>query len=211
MFLEAARGLSVFRLLRVLNQKLGLECTRLRDTLPSPVTPGPPLHWNLRWPHVDWSLPDERRTPMNNRSKTRSQCTRDFENDPTLAEPVAINQQVTTGDHFSYRSMCPGQSLRDEVDCSVDSRMPLLARGYTIRHNHLDVVTQLPDQPNGIEPGAIQSSSSSTHPRCAAGLEYYDLMIPYIQNIETISWGSLVAVEDFTQTLPNFSQSMPNL
>ena len=35
MSLEAARGLTIPELLRVLNEKLGLECTRLRE-LPSP-------------------------------------------------------------------------------------------------------------------------------------------------------------------------------
>jgi len=43
------------------------------------------------------------------------------------------------------------------------------------------------------------------------GSEYRDLIAPYIQNTETLRCHSLVAVEDFTQTLPNFPQSTPDL
>jgi len=39
MSLEAAQGLSIFELLRVLNEKLVLGCTRLRHTPLPPVTP----------------------------------------------------------------------------------------------------------------------------------------------------------------------------
>ena len=35
---EAVRDLSSFELLRALNEKLDLECTRLRETRPSPTT-----------------------------------------------------------------------------------------------------------------------------------------------------------------------------
>ena len=38
-----------------------------------------------------------------------------------------------------------------------------------------------------------------------------DLLVPYIQNTETLWCYELVAIEDFTQTLPNFPMSMPNL
>ena len=38
MSLEAARGLSIPDLLRVLDEKLSLECTKLRDTLPLPFS-----------------------------------------------------------------------------------------------------------------------------------------------------------------------------
>jgi len=43
------------------------------------------------------------------------------------------------------------------------------------------------------------------------GPECRDLITPYIQNTETLRCDSIVAVEDFTQTLPNFPQSTPNL
>lgn len=41
--------------------------------------------------------------------------------------------------------------------------------------------------------------------------EFRDLIKPYIQNIETLQFEKLTAIEDLTQTLPNFPQSTPNL
>jgi len=43
MSLEAARGLPILELLRVLNEKLCLECTELRKIPLPPVTPAPLL------------------------------------------------------------------------------------------------------------------------------------------------------------------------
>ena len=37
------------------------------------------------------------------------------------------------------------------------------------------------------------------------------LIIPHIQNLETLDIDSISAVEEFAQTLPNFPQSVPNL
>ena len=41
--------------------------------------------------------------------------------------------------------------------------------------------------------------------------EFRDLIAPHIQKIETLRFDELVNIEDFTKTLPNFSQSTPNL
>ena len=41
--------------------------------------------------------------------------------------------------------------------------------------------------------------------------EFRDLIAPYIQNIETLLFDGLEAIEDLTQILPNFPQSTPNL
>ena len=41
--------------------------------------------------------------------------------------------------------------------------------------------------------------------------ELRDLIIPHIQNTETLQAGNLPTIEDFTQILSNFPQSMPNL
>ena len=38
-----------------------------------------------------------------------------------------------------------------------------------------------------------------------------DLITPHIQNTEVLKFWELTTLEDFTQTLPNFPQSMPNL
>ena len=43
------------------------------------------------------------------------------------------------------------------------------------------------------------------------GRGLHDLIMPYIQNIETLRFEELTAIEDLTRIFPNFPQSMPNL
>ena len=57
MSLEAARGLSIFELLCVLNEKLNLEHTRLQDTPLPPVGPAASLESEVS-PH--WLVPSRR-------------------------------------------------------------------------------------------------------------------------------------------------------
>ena len=107
MLLEAVRNLSVSELLRALNEKLGLECTRIRNISTSHTVPAAslksevsirlptPVPWAQRWGLTPVCHTDR---------KSRSQNTRCSKVHPLFTEHVAASQQVVTGDPFSYRS-----------------------------------------------------------------------------------------------------------
>lgn len=95
MALEAARDLSVQDLLRVLNEKLGLECTRLRETPLPPVVSAaslePEVMASTLLDHLDECL-----TPVNLIDrKPRNQSTRRPEAPKLFAKPAAASQQIT--------------------------------------------------------------------------------------------------------------------
>ena len=108
MSLEAARNLSIPDLLSVLNEKLGLECTRLKETLlpctvsatflQSEVSEFRSTHFNKRGSGLTPAI----RTDQ----KSRNQSTRSFGIDSLSAECIAAGKQVAARDPFSYRPRC---------------------------------------------------------------------------------------------------------
>jgi len=110
MSLEAARNLSVPDLLRVLDEKLGLEYVRLREShLPPVVSLG--SYVRISWScHLILKECGSGVLQLNVNPagrKSRSQSTRYSEPHPLLSEPAAAGEQVATRDDFSNRSTCP--------------------------------------------------------------------------------------------------------
>ena len=107
MSLEAAPNLSVPELLRVLNEKLGLECTRAREIRFPPV-PGSvnslsraqvsinPVDLPLQawWWDLTYDPPDR---------KPQSQSERNSGAHPFLVDPVAPREQASTRDPLPHR------------------------------------------------------------------------------------------------------------
>ena len=104
MSLEAARGLSIPDLLRLLNEKLGLECTRVREIPLSPAVPAPTLGSEVSTRRLGlirrWSL-----THLNYVDRwPRNQSTGCFEAHPFFTEHVATSQQAAAGAPLLCRS-----------------------------------------------------------------------------------------------------------
>ena len=169
MLVEAVRNLSVSELLRALNEKLGLECTRIRNISTSHTVPAAslksevstrlptPVPWAQRWGltpvcHID--------------RKSRNQSTRCSKVHPLFTEHVAASQQVVTGDPFSYRSILSRSFQRGhERYPSTNSRVPILARIHHIHPGKLDDNLRLPKELDGGELGARKGSSSGNSSR----------------------------------------------
>ena len=156
MSLEAARNLSIPELLRVLNDKLHSECNRLQEY-------HPPLAVSISFLETEVSALSSHlnhrgeispiyRKPLD--QKSRGQSTRRSETHSLAAEPIATGQQGTTRDSFAYRSMFPVRRCRRgrEADCSVDPRMPLLARLHHIRPHQLEANITLQQGLDGVDP-----------------------------------------------------------
>jgi len=109
MSLEAARDLPIPDLVRVLNEKLGLEYTRLQETpisctmsatsLRSEVSEPRSTSFRQAW---QWGLT----LAVHTDRKSRNQYTRSSEINLHLAERVTASKQVAARVPFSYRLIC---------------------------------------------------------------------------------------------------------
>ena len=166
MSLEAARNLSVTDLPHVLDEKLGLEYAGLREShLPPVVSLGP--HVGISW-FCHLILKECRggflQLNVNPAGrKSRSQSTRYSETHLLLPEPAAAGEQATARDDFSNCSTCPQQvRYRYTPHHRADPRMPVLARVHHLDTGELDADIQQGQGLAGVEPEAVQGSSSKT-------------------------------------------------
>jgi len=135
--LEAARDLSVFDLLQVLDEKLSLESTRLQKTRPSLAeiesevsTRCQPLSRRMRWQGLTVDPPAQ--TP-------RIQRTMCLEVLTLFTERIAAGEQVATGDPLPHRQRFHGRGRPGcELDHSADSCVPILARIHHLGPGKLD-------------------------------------------------------------------------
>ena len=163
MSLEATRDLSIPDLLCLLNEKLGLECTRLQETPLPPLAATASLESEVsvpdRSPSQQAWLWDLTVNPSDRES--RSQSARCPRISALFAEHVAAGQQVTTRDHHSYRPTHPPRQRRYISHYFDDSRMPILAPVHHLDPRKLDIDIFLPNGPDSVDPGAVQGGPSA--------------------------------------------------
>jgi hypothetical protein len=153
---EVARDLSIPEFLRLSNKKICLECSRLRKYYPPGVVFTPSLETEVSSTSESTHLKIMAAISytLNGILQITNLETRCSESYPFVAEHVTTNQQVTTKNPFAYRSMllahrcCRGQ----EADCSVNPRVPVLARLHHIRPCKLGVNIQPQRGLDGIDP-----------------------------------------------------------
>jgi len=138
----AVYDLSIPDLLHLLNEKITLECTRVREIGPPPAVSTASLESEVSVPRQ--IRLDEDLTMVNSVDrKPRNRNTRYPEVPALFAEHVATSQQVTAGDPLSHCRLFPGRVCRRcKVNHSADSRLPILARVHHLGSRKLDVGIQ---------------------------------------------------------------------
>ena len=129
-----AHGYSISDLLRLLNEKLNSECTKIRK---APLHPPTSLEIE-----VSLSCRTLQYVPtlvICTDRKSRSQGPRRSAVYLLFAEHVTASQQATARDPFIYRSRLVCGCQRRDDDYSIDPRVPILARIYHLYPDKLDV------------------------------------------------------------------------
>ena len=211
----SAYDLSIPELLRVLNEELCLECTRLRETLPSVVSAA--------------SLEREvRESPpvYSNNAMARSQSSPQIDDLEARAHDVLklipslrnllrpVNRLPP--EIFSHIvRFVPDEGVRD-----TKSIVPLTHVCRCWRESIISTPgnwTLVSSYRKGLAVSSLERSKAApvklSLDMCdiRGDPEFSFLITSYIQNAETLRINGLSTIEEFTQTLPNFPQLLPNL
>ena len=219
MSLEAARELSIPNLLRLLNDKLNLECTRLRETPPARVVPASTVESEVRAP---WPI---------------------YVNEHRVLQLIQIKSLETTAREIltliptlrnSLNSLQPVNKLPPELlshiaqylllDENTVNAKPVIPLTQVCRYWRESIISA---------PGLWTSISNSRSELMALSLERaktsrldvsidmypvfrtdpgsFGLTTPYLQNIDALRARDLPGIEELTRVIPDFPQSTPNL
>ena len=165
---RAAYSLSISDLVRVLNEKLGLESSKFRG-ISLPLTCfASSLESEVNCPGESTSRGADENSVDRQPGSQNPRCS---ETHPVLAERSAASQQVATRDPLLYRPISHRRrSGRFNLDRSADARMPILARIHYLSPWDLDIdIWQERGHDCGL-PAACEEISLENHSPPAFGL-----------------------------------------
>ena len=165
----SAYDFSIPELLRVLNEKLGLEYTRVIRY--PPVLPTNSLAADVRVFIRSAQQTCQRGLTVDpSDRKPRNQGARRSETYPLFTEHVATCQQTSAGNHLSCRPIFPRQGFHrgHGIDDSTDSCVPILARVHHFDTRKLDTNIQQEQEFGGAELTTGQGSTPGNLSRHAS-------------------------------------------
>ena len=211
MSLEAARNLSIHDLLRVLAEKLGLECTRVQQIPLLPVGSAASLASEVSVPwqiSVLWLQNLTTNIQIKNLETGARDVLRFIPSLRNMLQPVNRLPPEIIADIARYRSVDARWVVPLTHVCRYWRESIISApENWTSISCYRRSLARLSLERSKASPLRLWLAMDQIrqHP------EFCDLLTPYIQKTETLEFHHLTTARDFTRTLPNFPQSMPNL
>jgi len=217
MSLEAARDLSIPELLRVLNEKLGLEHTMLRKCHPPAVS--------TTSLEVEVSAPSSAHPQRTWRRDLATNGTLQIKSLETRAHDV-LRLIPSLQNLLRPVNRLPPEILSHITRCllqknNASNTRSVIPLTHVCRYWRESIIS-VPANWALISSPSKDLAALSLERAKAASLEvhlnvdrddpgFFDLLAPYVQNINTLRVTSPATIEKLRRALPNFPRSTPNL
>ena len=208
--LQTTCDLSVLELLRLLNEKLGLRCTRLRETRISPAISAASLEPEVS--HLRRFVVSRSQSIPQIESLERG--ARDvLELIPSLRNLLQPVNRLPPEILSHVARYVPDENAKDT--------RPILPLTHVCRYWRESIIST-PGIWTSISSGSKGLTALNLERSKAAPLEielnmrirdrgFFDILLPHIKNAGSLSVHGFSSVEELTQVLPNFPRSTPNL